>query len=108
MRLKVRKICIFCSVFHGKELGSNLVTSPDKKISRLASTRVRIHSEFKIFHSGERIQKVMDSYAGFTGLGEGAGRIRKEKVADSKIFGYVLTPGLSIFLLLLFTGRSAT
>ena len=33
----------------------------------LASARFRIHSVFKNFHSGERIQKVADSYAGFTG-----------------------------------------
>ena len=33
----------------------------------LASTRFRIHSVFKNFHSGERIQKVADSYAGSTG-----------------------------------------
>ena len=33
----------------------------------LASTRFRIHSVLKNFHSGERIQKVADSYAGFTG-----------------------------------------
>ena len=31
-----------------------------------SSTRFRIHSVFKNFHSGERIQKVADSYAGFT------------------------------------------
>ena len=35
--------------------------------SNLASTRFRIHSVFKNFHSGERIQKVADSYTGFTG-----------------------------------------
>ena len=34
--------------------------------SDLASTRFRIHSVFKNFHYGERIQKVADSYAGFT------------------------------------------
>ena len=33
----------------------------------LASTRFRIHSVFKNFHSGEPIQKVADSYAGSTG-----------------------------------------
>ena len=32
----------------------------------LASTRFRIHSVFKNFHSGERIEKVADSYAWFT------------------------------------------
>ena len=33
----------------------------------LAYTRFRIHSVFKNFHPGERIQKVADLYAGFTG-----------------------------------------
>ena len=33
----------------------------------LASARFPIHSVFKNFHSGERIQNVVDSYAGFTG-----------------------------------------
>ena len=35
--------------------------------SNLASTRFPVHSVFKNFHYGERIQKVADSYAGFTG-----------------------------------------
>ena len=35
--------------------------------SNLASTRFPVHSVFKNFHSWERIQKVADSYAGFTG-----------------------------------------
>ena len=35
--------------------------------SDLASTRYLIHSVFKNFHSGQRIQKVADSYAWFTG-----------------------------------------
>ena len=33
----------------------------------LVSTQFRIRSVFKNFHSGERIQKVWDSYAGYTG-----------------------------------------
>ena len=33
----------------------------------LASTRFRIHSVFKSFHSGERIKKNVDSSAGLTG-----------------------------------------
>ena len=33
----------------------------------LASARFPIHSVFKNFHSAERIQNVVDSYAGFTG-----------------------------------------
>ena len=46
------------------------VKSPDKtSYPEIASTRFRIHSVFKNFHSGEpkRIQKVADSYAEFTG-----------------------------------------
>ena len=38
-----------------------------KKYPDLASTRFRTHSVFKNFYSGERIQKVADSYAGFAG-----------------------------------------
>ena len=34
---------------------------------KLTSKRLRIHSVFKNFHSGERIQKVAGSYTGFTG-----------------------------------------
>ena len=37
-----------------------------KKYPDLASTRFQIHSAFKTFHSGERIQKTADSYAVFT------------------------------------------
>ena len=43
------------------------MTSPDKKYPDLAFTRFRIHSLLKNLHSGERIQKVADSYAGCTG-----------------------------------------
>ena len=43
----------------GKELGSILLYHCIKKYPGLASTRV--------LHSGERIQKVADSHAGFTG-----------------------------------------
>ena len=49
----------------------------------------RIHNVFQNFHSGERIKKVSDSYAGLTGrIRVGGSRIRKEKVADSKTSGY--------------------
>ena len=52
-----------------KELGLILLRHWIKKISgfQLAFIRFRIHSVFKNFHSGERIQKVADSHAGFTG-----------------------------------------
>ena len=50
------------------------------------------YSVLKKFHSGERIQKVADSSAGFTGyVWTEAESGRKEKVADSKISGYVWT-----------------
>ena len=37
-----------------------------KKYPDLAPTRLWIQSVLKNFHSGERIQKVADSYAGLT------------------------------------------
>ena len=56
------------SRIHGKELGTILLSHPIKKISgfNLASVRFKIHSVIKNFLSGEQIQKVADSYAGFT------------------------------------------
>ena len=67
MRRKAREIFILlCPSRQRTEL--DFVTSPDKKTyPDLEATRFRIHSIFKNFHSGERIQKVADSYAGFTG-----------------------------------------
>ena len=58
-----------CSAFHGEELGLILLRHRMKKYPHLSSTRPRINSVFKkyTFHSGERIQKVADLYAGFTG-----------------------------------------
>ena len=53
---------------HGKELGSIRLRHRIKKnFPDLASTQFRIQSVFKNFYSGEQIQKVEDSYAGFTG-----------------------------------------
>ena len=43
------------------------MTSPDEKYADLASTRFRIHSVFKNFHSGKRIEKVAAACAEFTG-----------------------------------------
>ena len=51
---------------HGDELGLILLSHTIKKAD-IASTRFRIHSVFKKFLSEERIKKVADSYAGFTG-----------------------------------------
>ena len=58
---------VSCSAFHDEELGLILLRHRIKKYPNLASTRLRINSVFKNFHSGKRIQKVADSYAGFTG-----------------------------------------
>ena len=52
---------------HGRELGSILLCHRMKKYPDLASTRFLTHSVFKNFYSGERIQKVADWYAEFTG-----------------------------------------
>ena len=83
MRRKPRKICILqfastsiepgnevaiLSSIHGKELGSIFLRHGIKKVSgfNLASTRFKVHRVIKNFHSGEQIQKVADSYTGFT------------------------------------------
>ena len=43
------------------------MTSLGKKYPDLASTQFRIRGVLKNFHPGERIQKLADSYVGFTG-----------------------------------------
>ena len=48
-----------------KELGSILWHQWIKKYPDLASTRIQIHSGFKTFHSGEQIQNVANSSAGY-------------------------------------------
>ena len=55
----------------------------------LASTRFRIHSVFKNFHSGERIQKVADSFAGFTGYVWTEAVSRKRLVCYTAVFTVV-------------------
>ena len=90
---------------HGKELDSILWRL--KEYPDLASTRFRVHSGFKNFHSGVRIQKVEDSYAGFTGSVWTVAVSRRKKLADSKISGYVWTgPNLSCVLRNHWTSRS--
>ena len=90
---------------HGKELDSILWRL--KEYLDLASTRFRVHSGFKNFHSGGRIQKVVDSYAGFTGSVWTVAVSRRKKLADSKISGYVWTgPNLSCVLRNHWTSRS--
>ena len=58
---------------HGKALGSILLRH------QIASTRFRIQSVFKNFHSGERIKKVADSHVGFTGY------VWTEAVSEKKV-----------------------
>ena len=51
--------------------------------SNLASTRFPVHSVFKNLHYGERIQKVADPYARFTGyVWTIQSQNRREKIAD--------------------------
>ena len=57
----------------------------------LASTRFRIHSVFKSFHSGERIKKNVDSPAGFTGYVWTEAESAKKRWWDLIISGYVWT-----------------
>ena len=68
----------------------NKVTSPDKKYPDFASTRFRIHYVIKNFHS-QRIQNALDSYAAIHRIRVDGSCIRKEKVAYSKVPGYVWT-----------------
>ena len=72
-------------------MGSILLRHRIKKCPNLASTRFLIHSVFKNFHLGERIQKVADSYAGFIGYEWTEAVSTEKEVADSKISGYVWT-----------------
>ena len=82
---------------HSKELDSILLRRRIKKYPDLASTRFRIHSVVKNFHSGERIQKVVDSYAGFTGYVRteavpGKKKLRIEKYPDTSGRGLIFIP----------------
>ena len=52
----------------------------------LEFTRFQIHSVFKNFHSGEQIQKVADSYAGFNGY------VWTEAVSGGKSCGFKKYP----------------
>ena len=66
--VRVAKSAKFAS--GSKELGSILLRHRLKKypdLVDLASIRSRIHSAFKNLYSGERIQKVADLFARFTG-----------------------------------------
>ena len=76
---------------HGKELGSILLRHWKKIYLDLASTRFRIHSVFKNFHSVVRIKKICRFFCRILRIRVDGSRIRKEKVANSKISGYVWT-----------------
>ena len=97
---KAREICILpclrrtwergCHLeysIHSKELSSILLCHRIKKYPELASARFRIHSVCKNVHSGERIQKVADSYAGFTGYVSGRKTYPEYPVPGSQIVG---------------------
>ena len=74
------------TAFTVKNLAQSRYPTGLKKIYLdLASARFRVHSVFKNVHSGEWIQKVADSLAGFTRYVWG------KNVVDSKISGYVWT-----------------
>ena len=65
--------------------------SPDKKYPDLASTLFQIHSVLKNLHSGERIQKLVDSYAWFTGYvwTEAVSGKKKLEGASEYLFLYI-------------------
>ena len=72
-------------------LDSMLLRQWKKIYPDLASTRFRIHSVFKSFHSGERIKKKVGSSARFTGYVWTEFESAKKRWWDSIIPGYVLT-----------------
>ena len=76
---------------HGKELSSILLRHRITKYPDLASTRFRIHGVLKHFLSGERIQKRCGFVCRNHRIRVDGSRIRKEKVADSRVSGYVRT-----------------
>ena len=78
-------------VLNNMGLDSMLLRQWKKIYPDLASTRFRIHSVFKSFHSGERIKKNMDSSAGFTGYVLTEAESAKKRWWDLKISGYVRT-----------------
>ena len=78
-------------VLNNMGLDSMLLRQWKKIYPDLASTRFRIHSVFKNFHSGERIKKKVDSSARFTGYVWTEFESAKKRWWDSIIPGYVLT-----------------
>ena len=61
------EVAILNTVFTVKNWAWSCYVTGLKKYTDLAFMRFRIHSEFKNFPSGERIQNVADSYTWFTG-----------------------------------------
>ena len=76
---------LFTQEFHSKELGSILVRSRIKKITRFSVHT--IHSVFENFHSSELIQKSCRFVCRPSPDTCGWGPYPKEKVVDSKISG---------------------
>ena len=60
------EVAILYLVLTVKNWAQSCYVSGLKKCPNITSTWFPIRRVFKIFHSGERIQKVTDSYAGFT------------------------------------------
>ena len=78
-------------VLNNMGLDSMLLRQWKKIYPDLASTRFRIHSVFKNFHSGERIKKKVDSSARFTGYVWTEAESAKKRWWDLIISGYMWT-----------------
>ena len=83
----------YCGILNidSAKTGSEFATSSDLKTSGLVhseSTRFRILCVFKTLHSGERIQKVRDSHAGFAGYvwTEGKSARKKVRIKNSPVY----------------------
>ena len=78
-------------VLNNMGLDSMLLRQWKKIYPDLASTRFRIHSVFKNFHSGERIKKKVDSSARFTGYVWTEAESARKRWWDLIISGYMWT-----------------
>ena len=78
-------------VLNNMGLDSMLLLQWKKIYPDLASTRFRIHSVFKNFHSGERVKKKVDSSARFTGYVWTEAESAKKRWWDLIISGYMWT-----------------
>ena len=68
-----------------------------KNIRIRASTRIRIHSVYRNFHSGERIQKSPDTPSVYGGHVWTLGVSAYKKIGDTNVSGYVWTMQLWVF-----------